>query len=331
MRSNKINYLVVGTFVITALVGLVVSVAWLMGQTGPTERYHAIYRNVTGVKFGSQVFYEGYPIGQVTEVLPEERDGRMEFRISFDVREGWRIPVDSVAQVGASSLLSAVSLNITAGDSQTALKPGEQIASKEAGNLFDVVADVATDLQALAENDIKPLIQHLSRGGGVLADILEDDGQVIVEKVRLLVDDLSLRGPVITDQIALFASDLEDLGASLSQSAEEIRKIATPTNRRKLEGVLDHVDKAAASLDHLMIESNVMIGSASELLEGNQEGIRKAIEDLQHSSASLARHIDSVNHHMDGAARNMYEFSRQIRQNPGLLLGGTPPADNAAQ
>ena len=25
----------------------------------------------------------------------------------------------------------------------------------------------------------------------------------------------------------------------------------------------------------------------------------------------------------------MYEFSRQIRENPGLLLGGTPPKDQA--
>mgnify|MGYP003981785887 FL=1 len=87
MRSNKINYLVVGTFVLLTIGGLVVSIAWLLGQTGPVESYHAIYRNVTGVKFGSQVFYEGYPIGQITEVVPEERDGRMVFRIDFDVTQ----------------------------------------------------------------------------------------------------------------------------------------------------------------------------------------------------------------------------------------------------
>jgi phospholipid/cholesterol/gamma-HCH transport system substrate-binding protein len=27
---------------------------------------------------------------------------------------------------------------------------------------------------------------------------------------------------------------------------------------------------------------------------------------------------------LDGASRNMSEFSRLIRQNPGLLLGGSP-------
>jgi phospholipid/cholesterol/gamma-HCH transport system substrate-binding protein len=36
-----------------------------------------------------------------------------------------------------------------------------------------------------------------------------------------------------------------------------------------------------------------------------------------------------INQNLEGAARNMFEFSRQIRQNPGLLLGGKPPTDEA--
>ncbi len=331
MRSNKINYLLVGTFVILMIGGLVVSVAWLLGQTGPTESYHAIYRNVTGVKFGSQVFYEGYPIGQVTEVVPEERDGRMVFRINFDVSKGWRIPNNSVAEVGASSLLSAISLNISAGDSQTALQPGEQITANEATNLFDVVEGVAGQISNLTEEDIKPLLANLTRGGGILADLLENDGRVIFEQARTLVDVLSMKAPVIVDQFGLFAGDLEELGESLSRSTEQINALMTEQNREKLEGILDNLDEASATLDNLMIEGNLMIGSANELMENSQEDLAQTMEDLQHTAATLARHIDSINHHLDGTSRNMYEFSRQIRQNPGLLLGGSPPVDNATE
>jgi phospholipid/cholesterol/gamma-HCH transport system substrate-binding protein len=32
---------------------------------------------------------------------------------------------------------------------------------------------------------------------------------------------------------------------------------------------------------------------------------------------------------LDGASRNMNEFSRLIRQNPGLLLGGSPREETA--
>ncbi|MBI3113149.1 MAG: MCE family protein, partial [Rhodospirillales bacterium] len=68
MRSSKINYLLVGVFVIGMVVALVVSVALLTGRTGATDLYYSYYENVTGVKFGTQVVYEGYPIGQVEQV-----------------------------------------------------------------------------------------------------------------------------------------------------------------------------------------------------------------------------------------------------------------------
>ena len=71
------------------------SVAVLTGRTGAVDHYYTVYDNVTGVKFGTQVIYEGYPIGQVEQVTPEARAGRMEFRVDFTIKKDWRIPEDS--------------------------------------------------------------------------------------------------------------------------------------------------------------------------------------------------------------------------------------------
>ncbi|MDP7667464.1 MAG: MlaD family protein, partial [Rhodospirillales bacterium] len=110
MRSGKVNYLIVGGFVIVMMTALVVSVALLTGRTGATDGYFTVYRNVTGVKFGTQVLYEGYPIGQVETVTPVEAEGGMRFRVEYTVREGWLIPEDSVAQIAAPGLLSALTI-----------------------------------------------------------------------------------------------------------------------------------------------------------------------------------------------------------------------------
>ena len=56
----------------------------LSGGSGATDGYHAMYRNVTGVKFGTQVLYEGYPIGQVEAVTPVPEGGGMRFRVDFE-------------------------------------------------------------------------------------------------------------------------------------------------------------------------------------------------------------------------------------------------------
>jgi phospholipid/cholesterol/gamma-HCH transport system substrate-binding protein len=329
MRSNKINYLIVGSFVIVVLVGLVSSIAILSGQTGPTEAYHAYYRNVTGVKFGSQVFYEGYPIGQVRAVTPEDRNARMEFRVDFDVRKGWRIPADSVAEIGTASLLSAVSLNISAGSSTSALSAGDQIVTREAVNIMDVVASVAGDINDITENNIKPLLENLTRSGSVLAHLMENDGQIIVSQVRALIDDLSERAPAVTENIEHFSLNLKSLGNSLSASSGQLEAFLTDANREQLEGIIDNVDKASADLDLLMRNTGSMIATLDNMVAANQGDIMTVTDDLRHSAATIARYVDSINLNLDGAARNMYEFSRAIRKNPGLLLGGTAPTDNA--
>jgi phospholipid/cholesterol/gamma-HCH transport system substrate-binding protein len=143
------------------------------------------------------------------------------------------------------------------------------------------------------------------------------------------MDDLTERAPGIIGNIDQFSNDLEALGASLTRSSDQIDAFLTEENRLKMDGIIDHIDRAATSMDHLMIEANALTSTVSEMIETNQEDIKATTSDLRHSAASLARHVDTINQNLEGAARNMYEFSRQIRQSPGLLLGGTPPTDNA--
>ena len=106
MNTAKINYVAVGIFISVALVGMIVSMALLTGRTGSTDPYYSVYTNVTGVKFGTQVLYEGYPIGQVEDVVPIVQDGAMRFRVNYEVTEGWQIPDDSVARMTSPRLSS---------------------------------------------------------------------------------------------------------------------------------------------------------------------------------------------------------------------------------
>ena len=82
MNYDKLNYVIVGGFVLAMLAGLIVALAMLTGRTGATDAYYVVYRNVTGIKFGTQV----------EEVVPEPSAGGMRFRVDFSVKEGWQIP-----------------------------------------------------------------------------------------------------------------------------------------------------------------------------------------------------------------------------------------------
>jgi phospholipid/cholesterol/gamma-HCH transport system substrate-binding protein len=315
MKSNKINYLIVGSFVIAIVVGMVVSVALLTGRTGAVDSYYALYRNVTGVKFGTQVLYEGYPIGQVEKVTPKERGGRMWFRVDFDVTKGWRIPDDSFAQIAAPGLLAAMAININAGSNKSDLKPESEIKAREAANMLAVLSDVAGNIGDMTETSIKPLLANINRTVSMVGDLLQEDGRDVVKKTVALVRDLATRAPKILD-------DIESFSANMNKTSTELSVLLNEENRKKLEAVMTNLDQATRNM-------NLVMTSVKGMVSDNKEAVKMSVNDLRHVADTVARYVDSVNQNLDGAARNMYEFSRSIRQNPGLLLGGTPPADEA--
>tara|TARA_B100000315_G_scaffold251128_1_gene285391 strand:- start:628 stop:1623 length:996 start_codon:yes stop_codon:yes gene_type:complete len=329
MKVGKINYVMVGGFVLAMLAGLVVSIAVLTGRTGATDSYFTIYRNVTGVKFGTQVLYEGYPIGQVEKVTPMAEDGKMRFRVDFEVRKGWQIPADSVAQIAAPGLLSAITLSIRAGEGQ-ALEAGSQVAGQEAANIFAVMSTVAGELSEIAENSLKPLLASINKTVNTFGDMMEGDAEVLIGELGNLAMDVAERLPKVADNI-------EDFSENINRSSEQLDALLRPENRAKLEGLIANVETASANFVHLSgeleetrLNLDEFLASANATVSENKDDIGRSVEDLRRVTDSLARHINTINQNMEGAARNMYEFSRQIRQNPGLLLGGTPPVDKAA-
>jgi len=119
-------------------------------------------------------------------------------------------------------------------------------------------------------------------------------------------------------------------------AAGEFGKLFSPANRQAIEGVLAKVDVAVGNLSEFSRDIHATRSRIDKVLEtldtlliDNKLDVERAIIDLRHVVESVAQHIDMLNQNMEGASRNMYEFSRQLRENPGLLLGGTPPRDQA--
>lgn len=323
MRSSKINYLVVGIFVVGMVAALVVAVALLTGRTGATDGYYAYYDNVTGVKFGTQVVYEGYPIGQVERVTPQEKDGRMRFRVEFGVQEKWRIPTDSVVEIAAPGLLAAVTLSIHAGKSKESLKAGSQVTSQERSDLFAVVSSVAGDLSQLTETSIRPLLANVDRAVQTINRIMEKEGESLFRDARKVTTDLSQVVAVLTERVPKITDDIELFVGRMNKTSEEIEHLLTPANREKIEAVLANLQEASKAANAVVDEVRVLVGK-------DDGDIRKTISETRYIVESVSRHIDAINQNMEGAARNMYEFTRQIRQNPGLLLGSQAPEDKGA-
>lgn len=338
MTNDRLNYTLVGSFVLAAIIGLVAAVALLTGRTGATDEYFTVYDNVTGIEFGTRVLFEGFPIGQIEKIQNFDDGGTTRFRVTMSVQKGWRIPADSVAEITASGILASVTINLRGGESEVAVNPGGEIRGREAANVLAAMSSFAADISKLTESSIKPLIASLNRAVTGFGDLLDNDGGGLIRDVRELTGNLSVMAGDITEDVPEIINNLNEFSQSINRSADRLGRILATKNLEKLDSVFADLETSSGNIAKLTSEfRNTRAGmdrileTIDSLLRDNRLDVDRSIIDLRHTVESVARNIDAINQNLEGASRNLFEFSRQIRQNPGLLLGGTPPVDEARQ
>ena len=282
MQSDRINYLIVGGFVILMLAGIVLSVAMLTGRTGGTDTYYTRYADVTGLKFGSQVLYMGFPVGQVERISPELEDGSLVFRLELAITDrfkDWKVPSDSVAQMKSSGLLSAMAIDIRAGKDGTYIVPGDEIRGQQATDIFAAVSDTANALKRLTETRLEPMLANLDHYIDSIGRILVDDGGAIVRDIGIFSRTLAERGPELIDEVV-------SLSAALQRTSDSLSTILSPGNAGKLNEVVDNVLRASATLALLSNEARDDVRAI--LGPESQKRITTMMENFSRASANVA-------------------------------------------
>lgn len=316
MKSSRINYVAVGAFVLLMIAGLVVSLAFLAGRTGPTDTYYTVYDNVTGVKYGTQVFYEGYQVGSVTGIKPVRENDRTRFRVALEVVDGWTIPEGSVARLVASGLLAAITVDIKGGDGPGAVEPGGTIPGQGGGNMFTVFAEVAGEVQSLSQDSLRPLLDSLNQMVvGISAPMAEMTPKILGD-LKTVSDSLAQSMPRITRDLEAVTSKLD-------------KRVLAPENVDRIDAALKNTERATQDISTLTgdlaslgAEIRTVMGHVDSLVKTASPDVLAATQNLRRTLDTVARDIDSITYNLDGTSRNMLEFSRQIRENPGLILRG---------
>jgi phospholipid/cholesterol/gamma-HCH transport system substrate-binding protein len=254
------------------------------------------------VKYGTQVRYEGYPIGQVEGITPIVDGPGMKFRLDVSIRQGWRIPTDSVARVGNSNFLAAKTLDIKSGRSPATIEVGQEIAAQPAIDVFAIITETASEFSSLSRERITPLLATLQS----LAETIEGDA------------------PRISRELIAFAE-------GLNQTLVPVQEILSDENVLTVNNIIGNVEETAVTMNGIgrdltktMIKVDNLAANLDRLIEDNNDNVDQSLKDVRYTLSAIASTVGSIVHNLDGTARNMNEFSRLIRQNPGLLLDGTP-------
>ena len=326
MKRENVNYLIVGSVVLSGLALMLYILFRLSGGVGENDRYYADYLNVGGLSSGTPVTYQGYKLGAVSSIEPLKGQGRTHYRVTIMLRDGWKIPDDSIARIYSEGLLAETVINIEEGDSDKYLQPGSEINGRQAEDVFKTINNVASSTSDLLTQSLRPLLDNLN-------STVTNMGGEMDSKIPKILDDVSL------------------LVKSLKEGADRVPRILSEDLEHKVSNMVKNADTMSAnlhqlsqgllktknSLDRLLKQSEGTIGAMDTLLTDtqgvvveNRDDMRASIMALRNSLEQVTDYSATILHDLEGSARHMNEFSREIRDNPGLLLGGKPPAEVGA-
>jgi len=302
VKRDTVNYVLVGAVVVAGLVLLLVGLALITGRGGASSDYVVRYRNVTGLRYGAPVFYQGFRIGQVTEVVPERNAEGTRYRVILAVRRDWAIPKDSVAHLTSSGLLADMSIGIREGGSREMLAAGGELTGAENADVFAAVGELAGQINMLTRDKLNPLVTLLS------------------QRVDSITGTLDSAAPDILAQANTLLARLNDASGALDD-------LLKPQNRAAVAGILGNAQGLTAELRETRKLLDATVGTLADIAAENRGSMRNATTDLATVMASLSSRMEVITHHLESATRNLDEFSREIRRNPGQLLRSPKPDD----
>lgn len=325
MRADKLGFFLVGLFVIVAVTGLVAVLGLLGGRGADSVRYYTQYENVAGLKFGTPVFFEGFLAGQIEQISPVAGAKRTTFRVEMSVLEELNIPTDSEVLIVQPNLLSGRALTIAAGKADDDIEPGGNIKAGETTGLAALPTLVGSGNELIKEASV----------------MLTETTAAMAQINAFVTDDLGRIASRYEDLPLTVQGEIKILSVNFQQAIANLDAIVARADSLLSQEIADNVDETVknvatlsrrlenTSRDLATISENVTVitGQLRTMISDNETDIEGSIVDMRYTMETIADRIDAMTYNMEGTSQNMYEFSRQIRLNPGLLLGGSAQSE----
>jgi phospholipid/cholesterol/gamma-HCH transport system substrate-binding protein len=315
-RSEKVR---LGAFLVISVVMLFSTLAYLIGKKMWEEKieyYTILAESVDGLNPGAPVKLNGVAVGTVTSLLVNpENIG--EVLVYFSVQKGTPVKPGMVANlVGGLSITGLKSIELTGGDN---LKPNlvanSQIPAGQSQmkQLTGQAESIALKFEAVLNN---------------INTLTSDNNQVLIQDILVNLNRVSVNlDTVVQESRGVFSTlpaDIKKITRSFEQTSEEIRLV---TNDLRKAGIGDKIGKSLEQTQKVITQLDRTLASLP--LQETTEAFMNAAKSMESTSKradlTIYRMQDDLNSSIKNLREtmaNMNDFSRQIRENPSILLRG---------
>jgi phospholipid/cholesterol/gamma-HCH transport system substrate-binding protein len=286
--ETKANYVAVGGFVLACVIGIMVTVMWLVGAQYSQEwdHYQTYFEGaVTGLGKGTVTRYNGIDVGKIEDLRFDPNDPQRVI-VTLEVQPGLNIREDSTATIDSQGLTGGSFVEISGGTASAPLlvaKPGQK---------YPVIRSKQSGLAEL-EQSAPEVVAKLNIAATRLNDLLNDNNRRAIAHILVNLDET-------TTTIARRSADLDAIIRNTNQTTANLA-----SSTKKLGPMLDKVPPMIANV-------NVTVGKFGKLADDtdafvNGDGLAQ-LSDLMSETRALVG--------------NLNRFSEQLNRNPTSILFG---------
>lgn len=300
--ETKVNYTLVGLFVLLLGAALVAGILWLSAG-GSYRQVYDIYlaytsESVSGLNFEAPVKYRGVEVGRVKRISLDQGE---RVRLELEIERGTPIRTNTVAVLRVQGLTGVAYVELDGGTRDAPLleaRDGKKYPVIETGpSLLTRVDTAATDVLASLE----------SVSGSINATLDEDNRKSFK---KLLADLATLSGALVARKDTI-ESGLQDA----ARTAENTARASA-----ELQRLIGRMDAGARALEKMSNDVSRLGAQTGNLVDNANDGVSRAknelLPELEHTLAEARELSDALK-----------RLGNELGNNPNmLLLGRQPPA-----
>jgi phospholipid/cholesterol/gamma-HCH transport system substrate-binding protein len=295
--EEKVNFTLVGIFVLLLGAGLIGGVLWFSSAKSYLKAYD-IYQtymteSVSGLNINAPVRYRGVQVGRVQKIALNPKNVE-QVQLTLNIERGTQIKADTKAILRSQGLTGLAFIELAGGSQDSPLLT---VAANEPYPIITAGPPLANRLEAT----VLALLTNLNQTSDHVNRLMDTDNQRMLKNT--LVD------------IALLSRTLAARSASIDASLDSAARTLDNTAKlsQELPALARRIQHSADAFDQMVAEFTRAGVSARYTLENGQQFTAETLPEIQQTVSELR-----------DLGRSLRRISGELEQDPSVLLYGKP-------
>lgn len=280
MEPDK-NYLLVGIFIVSMIIGMLGFVMWLVeSDAGHYDTYQTfVGESVNGLSVGSQVKYRGVSVGKVT-IIEIAKSDPAKIRIEMDILDMTPITTSTVAVIQIQGITGVSYVEL-----KGRIAKGQPKIAVKGKNKIPIIPSAPSEFRQIVDT-IPDLLFRFTEMTNKFSGFASDENQerfanilTNLDRFSTNVGDHNLDGRTMVEDMHIAVRNLGDAAATVQNISS--------SSRQDIELILERAAQTLEKLDSLASNADRYGKKSYQEIQSLMLDIKKTARDIQSLSRNL--------------------------------------------